>query len=66
MKLVALTTATKRKIGCDVLFQRTFVPDLYLGKHNKNSDELEKLLIRVHHPPIVNRELFAIANRAEK
>ena len=46
----------------DVMLQKTFVQDLFLGKQVKNRGELERYLIRDHYPPIVSRELFAKAN----
>ena len=46
----------------DVMLQKTFVQDLFLGKQVKNRGELEKYLIQDHHPSIISRELFAKAN----
>lgn len=42
----------------DVLLQKTFVKDILEGKQVKNLGEMERFLIRGHHPPIVSRELF--------
>ncbi len=56
----------KRKYVGDVLLQKTFVQDLFLGKQIKNNGELEKILIQDHHPAIVSRELFSAANQIEK
>lgn len=47
----------------DVLLQKTFVVDLFSGKQVKNQGELERFLIQEHHPAIVSRELFEIANQ---
>lgn len=50
----------------DVMLQKTFVQDLFLGKQVKNRGEMERYLIRDHHPPIVSRELFTKANQMDK
>lgn len=46
----------------DVLLQKTFVKNVLTGKQFKNHGELEKHLIRHHHPMIVSRKLFARVN----
>ena len=50
----------------DVLLQKTFVRDLFSGKQVKNNGELERFLIEEHHPPIISRELFTVANQVGK
>lgn len=46
----------------EILLQKTFVRDLFSGKQIKNNSKLEKFLMQEHHPPIVSRELFTVAN----
>lgn len=50
----------------EVLLQKTFVADLFSGKQVKNQGELERFLIQGHHPAIVRRELFEMANQIGK
>lgn len=49
----------------DVMLQKTYVNNLFEGKQVVNNGELDKVLIRNHHPGIIDRELFAWVNGAE-
>lgn len=42
----------------DVLLQKTHVPDFLTHKSKKNCGELPQYLVKDHHPPIIDRELF--------
>ena len=46
----------------DVLFQKTFIADLFSRKQIKNQGELERFLIQEHHPAIVSRGLYERVN----
>ena len=47
----------------DVLLQKTFVEDMFLGKQIKNVGERTRYLFQDHHPAIVSRELFERVNK---
>lgn len=49
----------------DVMLQKTYVNNLFEGKQVVNNGEMDKVLIRNHHPGIIDRELFAWVNGAE-
>ena len=45
----------------DVLLQKTYTPNLFEGKHKKNNGEVTQYYIKNHHPAIVSREMFQLA-----
>ena len=45
----------------DVLLQKTYTTNLFEGKHKKNNGEVTQYYIKNHHPAIVSREMFQLA-----
>ena len=45
----------------DVLLQKTYTTNLFEGKHKKNNGEVAQYYIKNHHPAIVSREMFQLA-----
>lgn len=50
----------------NVLLQKTYATDVFSGKRVKNRGELPRYLIEQHHPAIVSKELFEVANKTTK
>ena len=47
----------------DVVLQKTFVSDVFTGKQSRNKGQMDRYMIREHHPAIINRETYTFVNR---
>ena len=50
------------KYAGDVVFQKTFVRDVFTGRQDKNVGQVNMYMIHEHHPAIVSREMFERLN----
>ena len=47
----------------DVILQKTFVSDVFSGKHSRNIGQMDRYMIHEHHPAIVSREVYDVVNK---